>query len=130
MTYRDKLKDPRWQNKRLEILERDHFRCKWCHDDKKTLHVHHLAYVKDYEPWDYPENYLITLCEWCHEYESIGRKPYGNELLDTLSLMGFKPDEIKMLNSYVEYNADKLKADVREWEDRILTEAIENGEKE
>lgn len=32
MTYSQKLRDPRWQKKRLEILERDSFTCQHCHD--------------------------------------------------------------------------------------------------
>lgn len=66
MDYLEKLKDPRWQRKRLRILERDGWRCKACYDDKNTLHVHHLFYFKG-DPWDIPDGFLITLCEDCHE---------------------------------------------------------------
>jgi len=40
-TYRRKLADPRWQKKRLEILERDGFECNSCGDSSTELHVHH-----------------------------------------------------------------------------------------
>jgi len=66
MNYSEKLKDPRWQKKRLEILERDNFTCKLCGDTKTTLHVHHKKYFKDKDPWDINNKYLITLCEHCH----------------------------------------------------------------
>lgn len=67
MNYQDKWKDPRWQKKRLEILKRDEWRCQSCNDEKETLHVHHLTYLEHFEnPWDYPDVYLITLCEHCH----------------------------------------------------------------
>jgi len=66
MTYSDQLKDPRWQKKRLEILQRDAFQCSECGDDKSTLHVHHLYYVSKRMVWDYPEFALTTLCEECH----------------------------------------------------------------
>lgn len=65
-TYSEKLKDPRWQKKRLKILERDHFRCMDCFSDEKTLHVHHLFYSKGLEPWEYNDQQLLTLCEHCH----------------------------------------------------------------
>ena len=68
-TYSEKLKDPRWQRKRLEILSRDNFTCRHCKDSQETLHVHHLKYHK--EPWDVDSEYLITLCEWCHELETL-----------------------------------------------------------
>lgn len=67
-TYAEKLKDPRWQKRRLEIFERDEFTCQCCRDTENTLHVHHLQYFKG-EPWDVEDIYLITLCENCHEYE-------------------------------------------------------------
>lgn len=81
MTYSEKLKDPRWQRKRLEILNRDDFTCQHCHDRTKTLHVHHLDYEYGKEPWDYPDEYLITLCEVCHEEESINRQEIERLLL-------------------------------------------------
>ena len=68
MTYQEKLKDPRWQKKRLEILERDEWLCQNCMDDERTLHVHHTRYSAG-DPWDCPDDYLITLCESCHMVE-------------------------------------------------------------
>lgn len=63
-TYSELLKDPRWQKKRLQIMERDGFACKLCGNKEKTLHVHHLAYTK--KPWDADDKELVTLCESCH----------------------------------------------------------------
>jgi|DEB0MinimDraft_6_1074348.scaffolds.fasta_scaffold02477_3 hypothetical protein len=68
MNYKEKLKDPRWQKKRLEILNRDEFTCVCCGDDESTLHVHHLSYNGD--PWETERNQLETLCEACHEYRT------------------------------------------------------------
>lgn len=64
-TYADKLKDPRWQRKRLNIFNRDNWRCALCRTRDATLHVHHLAYSG--EPWEAPDRDLVTLCENCHE---------------------------------------------------------------
>ena len=66
MTYGEKLKSPKWQKKRLEILNRDEFTCTMCNSKEKTLHVHHKVYIFDKDPWDYEEQYYITLCEDCH----------------------------------------------------------------
>ena len=69
-TYSEKLKDPRWQKKRLKILSRDRWKCKKCGDTETTLHVHHLNYNGN--PWEVENEHLITLCEDCHEcVESI-----------------------------------------------------------
>ncbi len=65
--YSEKLRDPRWQRRRLAILERDSFACVVCGDTQTTLHVHHVAYVRGRDPWDYSERALVTLCETCHD---------------------------------------------------------------
>ena len=66
-TYSDKLKDPRWQRKRLEILQRDEWACRSCGDKTNTLHVHHRWYVSGREPWEYPDVALLSLCQDCHK---------------------------------------------------------------
>jgi hypothetical protein len=81
MTYAEKLRDPRWQKKRLEIMERDKFTCQLCGNNESTLNIHHLYYEKNKDPWDYNNDDLITLCEECHEYETECIKEYSNELL-------------------------------------------------
>jgi len=65
--YSEKLRDPRWQKKRLKVLERDYWTCQECGDKTTTLHVHHRKYIKGRNPWEYDDDVLITLCETCHE---------------------------------------------------------------
>lgn len=67
MTYAEKLLDPRWQKRRLEILSRDNFTCQWCGDSKSTLHVHHTHYMKQEEPWETDEVLLVCICADCHD---------------------------------------------------------------
>ena len=70
LSYAEMLKDPRWQKKRLEVMQRDGFRCQHCLREDKSLQVHHLVYDKDKKPWEYENNQLITLCEDCHQNET------------------------------------------------------------
>lgn len=72
--YGELLKDPRWQKKRLEIMERDDFACQCCGERYKTLNVHHMWYEK--LPWDTPNMMLITLCEECHKGEENAKDPF------------------------------------------------------
>ena len=67
-TYLAKLRDPRWQKKRLEVMCRDGFACVECGDATTTLNVHHRRYVRGREPWEYAGDLLVTLCERCHEF--------------------------------------------------------------
>jgi hypothetical protein len=64
-SYSDKLKDPKWQKKRLIIFERDAWTCQLCGDKNTSLHAHHKKYT-GYNPWDAPDEDLITYCEHCH----------------------------------------------------------------
>ena len=90
-SYIEKLKDPRWQKKRLQILGRDDFTCQNCFDTKETLHVHHRLYKKGCEPWEYDESYLVTLCATCHGEESADKESC-KLLVDTLKLNFFMCD--------------------------------------
>lgn len=69
MTYAETLKDPRWQRKRLEMLQSANFECNCCGANDKTLHVHHRQYFKGRMVWDYGSNELDVLCEDCHKEE-------------------------------------------------------------
>lgn len=71
--YSDLLRDPRWQRKRLEVLNRDNFTCIICGDDKNELQIHHL-YYDGRNPWEYELDALETLCRKCHEKNHFGEK--------------------------------------------------------
>lgn len=66
MTYAEKLKDPRWQKKRLEIFERDRWLCRVCGHGDKSLTVHHSCYLPKRNPWEYDNAFLYTTCDDCH----------------------------------------------------------------
>lgn len=91
MTYTEKLKDPRWQKKRLEILERDKFTCQLCGDKRSLLVVHHLIYNN--EPWDCPNNQLITICEDCHK--KLHDKPHIPTIREIIEMSEYEfKDEV------------------------------------
>jgi len=77
-TYSEKLKDPRWQKKRLEIFNRDKWKCKLCGDTETTLNVHHKEYVNGKDPCEYESEKLITLCEHCHKEIEEEKNVYVN----------------------------------------------------
>lgn len=115
-TYIELLKDPRWQKKRLEILQRDSWKCINCDDDKTSLQVHHKQYRYGAKPWDYEEWELETLCEPCHE-QATKQSKLLKSLLPNLSisdmdvLLGFGM-ALLMRNSkeLLEVNGHKLTA--------------------
>lgn len=72
--YWQKLQDPRWQRKRLEILNRAEFCCEGCGDSESQLQVHHGYYEKGKEPWEYEDDTLWCLCDKCHEKAHVARK--------------------------------------------------------
>lgn len=89
MTYKEQLKSPFWQKKRLDILNRDKFTCQLCGDNSTTLHVHHKQYIKGREVWDYEDENFVTYCANCHaliehlksmsfEVITLSKIPYGS----------------------------------------------------
>jgi hypothetical protein len=65
-SYYELLKHPKWQKKRLEIMEEYSFTCEYCGAEDKTLQIHHTYYEKGLMPWEYPNESLHCLCEDCH----------------------------------------------------------------
>jgi hypothetical protein len=58
--------DPRWQQRRLEILQRDQWTCQRCGQREHSLQVAHLGYLPDWPPWELPPQQFCTLCRPCH----------------------------------------------------------------
>jgi hypothetical protein len=103
-SYSEKLKDPRWQKKRLEILNRDDWTCQICGAKDRPLHAHHPQYNSEINnPWEYDNQQIITLCESCHsiEHECLhGVKEY---LLISIVNAGFNTSEkIGMLSDMID----------------------------
>ena len=71
--YALKLKDPRWQKKKGELLAAAEFTCASCESKEKTLHAHHNYYAC-----------FAVLCEDCHKIADEQRKRFreASKLLD------------------------------------------------
>jgi len=91
-SYSSKLRDARWQRKRLEIMQRDEFTCKSCgasdKDEGTTLNVHHAYYEYGKNPWEYPSSSLVTWCEKCHEKRKVMAR-YIDESVIRLSMEAY-----------------------------------------
>lgn len=124
LTYAEKLKDARWQKKRLEILQRDEFTCRFCYDAKSTLHVHHLKYCGD--PWEVGNDFLITICESCHKDETVNRSGPEQRLIKALRIHGFRKDDIITLAEGFEEMPSFHLVDVEAY---VISKIIKDGEK-
>lgn len=99
-TYSEKLRDRRWQKKRLEVFARDHWTCqrKGCTSSENSpLAVHHKCYKQGFEPWQYDPADLITYCDDCHTLEhatSRGQLVEGQTYSwsKLVSLLQFQPE--------------------------------------
>jgi hypothetical protein len=108
MTYIEKLKSPKWQKKRLEILNRDKFTCQNCCDKDSQLQIHHLYYEKNSDPWEQENKSLLTLCEDCHkqftETNNKFKKVIGKITdIDTLNEFCDLIDDCTPCNPYTPY---------------------------
>lgn len=71
MTYSEKLRDPRWQKLRLAVMGRAGFACEDCGDTKRSQHVHHRIYAPGRDPWDYPIENFVCVCDSCHRIREV-----------------------------------------------------------
>lgn len=70
-SFFDGYKTAEWQKLRLRCLESAKWTCQCCGlkaEGETMLHVHHKAYVKGLEVWQYHPDELAVLCEGCHAY--------------------------------------------------------------
>ena len=150
--YSENLKDPRWQKKRLEVMQRDDFHCAECGAGDSTLAVHHLYYVSGRKPWQYPMWSLSTLCEHCHDVAHYPEDECETDHIPQTeweSLIGFlgirKPRdfgsvwdmgvEVAMLQSALGGGvfawgqfSDWLESEARAWRNKIETSAATDTE--
>jgi len=119
MKYSEKLKDPRWQKLRLEVFERDEWTCNACCASENTLNVHHSYYYPEKEPWEYPLDSFITLCDNCHNLEKEERPSAEKKLLLTLKKKQFfAKDIIKISEGFKHvriYHAPEVTASIIKW---------------
>lgn len=94
MGYSEKLKDPRWQKLRLKVFERDNWECQWCGNREITLVAHHLYYENNKDPWEYPDEAFLTLCQPCHQFNHEQRHIAETELVAALRWKGFSPTDV------------------------------------
>lgn len=87
MTYSEKLRDPRWQKRRLEIMSRAQFSCENCGSSTETLNVHHSIYKRGIDPWEYEDSALHCLCESCHSEEHALRDRLGMALMQDRAIL-------------------------------------------
>lgn len=73
MTYLEQLQHPKWQRRRLEMLDGAGYECTQCGDTETQLHVHHRRYVKGRMAWEYENWELAVLCKNCHDREHASR---------------------------------------------------------
>lgn len=112
-SYSEKLLDPRWQQMRLRVFERDGWKCVNCGASEKTLHAHHPVYHPRADgPWDYEDDEIITLCADCHSNEHDEIESSKANILLTVVRLGFSTSyEMDVFNDYLSIlNKDELKA--------------------
>lgn len=79
--YAAKLNDPRWHQKRGEIMRKRGVFCENCKQGGKVLQLHHNFYDRNREPWDYPDYAFKVLCKTCHEQFTEALKAFRRDAL-------------------------------------------------
>ena len=94
-TYAEKLRDPRWQRRRLERLASKAWTCQDCGDQSRELHVHHAFYEPRRDPWDYPDRALLVLCNGCH----ISRHMHQKNILEFIGQL--EPEKVLAVEWFI-----------------------------
>lgn len=120
-TYKDLLRKPQWQKKRLQILERDKWSCQCCGDTETELQVHHKRYESGKRPWQYADEDLTTFCLHCHSFLHYiflfqAQKPTINEKLPAIQkryvestntyYMDMLIDNNMLVTGFIQYDSD------------------------
>ena len=114
MTYAEKLRDPRWQRRRLQVLDKADWMCEECGDASSEMHVHHKIYRKGRLPWGYEIWEYRALCLICHRDETQVRQ----ELAELMIYM-----DIHELNELRDYAAELA----NKWLDRQTDREAESA---
>ena len=71
LTYVEKLQDVRWKRRRDDLLRKSNWTCCECGEPltegRMDLQVHHVVYIACLDPWMYPDELLLALCDWHHK---------------------------------------------------------------
>lgn len=130
--YKEQIKSPKWQKKRLEILNRDNFTCQMCGDTNSTLHVHHTIYIPGKNIWDYNDLQLITLCDKCHSKEHYSEEydmVISNAITEARKI-GLTRFELCMILRwlYLGYEEVLLDREIKEVSDFVTNSTCNQGE--
>ena len=93
-SYQELLRHPKWQRKRLEIMQRADFKCERCGAEDSMLAIHHSYYEKGCSPWEYPDSSLHCLCEKCHDFAhslttALNKKMAVLSMIQRETLLGY-----------------------------------------
>ncbi len=68
---------PAWATFRETVVQFDDYRCRRCGRERPevVLQVHHLRYIPNRKPWEYPPTDCETLCKGCHAREHCRIQP-------------------------------------------------------
>lgn len=116
-SYQKILNRKEWQDRSHFIKTRDNLKCQAhnCSTPQSVLEVHHLDYFSKTDPWNYPDDMLITLCHECHKKENSRYRLEGN-LYTALRMKGFLACDILALTTSLYANpifTDQLLTDIR-----------------
>ena len=70
MTYQQQLQDPRWHDKRREVLILHEYKCDECREAGE-IHIHHRRYDLSKMAWEYENDNFSCLCAHHHKLKHI-----------------------------------------------------------
>lgn len=126
LTYGEKLRDVRWKRRRDELLRASSYTCCECTvpltSGTMDLQVHHVVYIPGLDPWEYPDELMVVVCEHHHrERQAIEQAIYVKmgEHLAGLTIHG-----MQLLPIYAFHEDDPLLHYLPSWMSAFLDYSI------
>ena len=122
LTYAEKLRDVRWKRRRDELLRKSNWTCAECREPLlkgcMDLQVHHVVYITALDPWMYPDELLLVLCDWHHkERQAVEQAIYVEvgKHLATLDIHDLRRQPI-----YTFFEDDSTLLSLPDWQRELL----------
>ena len=82
------------------------------------MQVHHQMYFPSTDPWDYEDDYLITLCPYCHQQEEA-QKVFQEGVIEYLLVRGMTRQKINKILILVSQRLCRLPVNLGEEIEKI-----------
>ena len=130
VNYAQKRRDVRWKRRRDDLLRQRNYTCCECDQPLTTgtmdLQVHHVVYISGLDPWDYPDELLLVVCDQHHQERAALEQAIYVEVGKHLATRDIP--ELQRQPVYAFFEDDPLLAHLPGWMQDLLSYPLNQPE--